>query len=125
MIDMHSLPAPLRIALLLANFAVCSALGWACVCRMARMSRATTCARFRAGYTVLYVAATASGFSVWMFNEWPGPGQLGMGAAALYIVALSAHNWRDGPPDYARTEPAPLPTTHTQPPPHQPLKANQ
>lgn len=66
------------------------------------MSAHTTRLRFRLGYAVLMVAATSSGFSPWLWGEWPGPGQISMTVAAAYVIGWGARNWRNGPPDYAR-----------------------
>lgn len=102
MIDMLGLSYETLIGLALINFALCTGIGWACVCRISSMSRETTKARFRAGYAVLMVAATASGLSPLLWREWPGPGQIAMAVAALYVLGWGAQNWRTGPPSYAK-----------------------
>lgn len=102
MIDMQTLPFTALVAMAWVNFVLCAAIGWACLCRVAMMSAATTRARFRAGYTLLMVAATCSGLSPVLWNEWPGPGQIMMGLAAAYVIGWGPQNWRSGTPDYAR-----------------------
>lgn len=107
--DMMLWPQGLLYALAVLNFALCSAIGWACVCRFSSMSHGTTRMRFRAGYTLLFMAASVSGFS-WLVGEWPGPGQIAMAVAWIALLGVNAGNWRGGPPDYARSDRAPLDT---------------
>jgi hypothetical protein len=102
MIDMLSMKYETLVALAIVNFGLCSAIGWGCICRISAMSRETTKARWKGGYTLLLVAASASGLSPLLFREWPGPGQIGMALAALYVLGWGAQNWRGGPPPYAR-----------------------
>lgn len=98
----------MKCLLALANFAMCSAIGWACVCRISIMDAASTRRIFRVMYTFLFGAATASGFSPWLFGEWPGVGHVLLTAAFVFVLASGAGAWRKGLPDYARTAPAPL-----------------
>jgi len=102
MIDMPTLPIVPKFLLMAGNFCICSFIGWACVCRISKMSKRTTLARFRLVYAALFVAATASGFSLMLFHEWPGPGQIAMGASMAYMIWMSARLWTNGPPEYAR-----------------------
>lgn len=101
MIDMASVGIVTLVALAWFNFAVCGAIGWACLCRIAMMSEQTTRVRFRLGYTVMMVSSTCSGLSPILWGEWPGPGQISMGLAALYVIGWGAQNWRRGTPTYA------------------------
>lgn len=103
MIDMSTATLETRAALALVNFALCSGIGWSCLCRMAGMSRETTCCHYRALYVLMLVAASASGFAPVLFREWPGPGQVVLALACLSYLAASSRRWRGGPPDYART----------------------
>jgi hypothetical protein len=105
MMNMLELSYETLVTLALVNFALCTAIGWSCVCRFSSMSKATTKARFRGGYTMLMVAATVSGLSPLLWREWPGPGQIAMAFAALYVLGWGAKGWRFGPPPYARKEP--------------------
>lgn len=102
MIDMQELSFVWLASMAWVNFGICAAIGWACVCRVAMMSADTTRKRFRAGYTLLMVASTCSGLSPVLWGEWPGPGQIAMSLAALYVVGWGVQNWRRGPPGYAR-----------------------
>lgn len=102
MIDMMTLPIVYVTLMAWVNFGLCAAIGWACLCRVAMMSVSTTRTRFRFGYTLLMVASACSGLSPVLWGEWPGPGQIGMGLAALYVIGWGAQNWRSGPPVYAR-----------------------
>lgn len=90
-----------RTALAWLNFVLCSIICWSCVCRIALMSRTSTRRRFRAGYSLLLVAASSSGASPILWGELPGPGQIGMAIAILYVIGAGYGSWRDGVPDYA------------------------
>lgn len=107
MIDVFMLPLGVRQALALANFLLCSAIGYSCVCRFAIMSAQTVTASWRLRYVIVMVAATCSGLSPWLWGEWPGPGQIAMAVACLYVIGITARGWRDGPPSYA-SKPMPL-----------------
>jgi hypothetical protein len=107
MIDMFMLPIEWRQFLAVLNFALCSAIGYSCVCRFAIMSAATAAASWRLRYVIVMVAATTSGLSPWLWGEWPGPGQITMAVACLYVIGLTAKGWREGVPDYA-SKPMPL-----------------
>ena len=102
MIDMSVATFETRVVLALVNLAICTGIGWSCLCRFAAMSRDTTCCHYRALYVFVFVAASASGFAPWLFREWPGPGQIVLAFASLAYLAASARRWRGGPPDYAR-----------------------
>jgi hypothetical protein len=104
MIDMATLGVVPLAAMAWLNFAICGAIGWACVCRVAMMTARTTKLRFRVGYTAMMVASSASGLSPVLWGEWPGPGQISMGLAALYVIGWGASNWRGGLPSYARRD---------------------
>lgn len=101
MIDMQTGPDWLLWMLAAANFGLCSMIAWSCVCRIALMSAETTRVRFRAGYSIMLVAASSSGCSPVLWGEWPGPGQISMALAVLYVMGVGYGYWRDGPPDYA------------------------
>lgn len=107
MIDMNALSYGWLLFLAVVNFLLCSLIGWSAFCRMRRMSKETTKLVWRLRYVVLQVAASASGLGPWLWREWPGPGQVAMALAALFVVGLTAKGWRSGPPDYA-SRPAPL-----------------
>jgi hypothetical protein len=107
MIDVFMLPLGVRQALALLNFVLCTAIGYSCVCRFAIMSAATVAPSWRLRYVVVMVAATTSGLSPWLWGEWPGPGQITMAFACLYVIGLTARGWKAGPPSYA-SRPMPL-----------------
>lgn len=104
MVNMETMSVVWLAWLAWVNFAICSAIGWACLCRVAMMSADSTLVRVRMGYTLLLVAAACSGLSPVLWNEWPGPGQITMALSALYVIGGGAQNWRAGPPPYARTD---------------------
>lgn len=101
MIDLLILPGMAQTALAWINFALCALIIWSCVCRITLMDARTTRTRFRLGYALLLVAATSSGCSPVLWGELPGPGQIGMAVAILYVVGAGYGAWRDGVPDYA------------------------
>jgi hypothetical protein len=102
MIDWGIASLEARTVLAVANFVVCSGIGWSCLCRIAGMSRETTCCHYRALYVGMVVCASASGFAPVLFREWPGPGQLLLALACLSYLLAGARRWRNGPPEYAR-----------------------
>lgn len=102
MIDMALASIETRVAFAGLNLALCTGIGWACLCRIASMSRETTCCHYRALYVLLAVAATASGFAPLLFREWPGPGQCLVSIAFLSYLAAGSSRWKGGPPEYAR-----------------------
>lgn len=84
----------------LANFAVCTLIGFIAVCRLNGMD-GSVLRRVRSEYAFYFTAATVSGFQPW-FGEWPGWGSLGMSTALLGGLLCSAHAWnRDHPPEIA------------------------
>jgi hypothetical protein len=103
MIDMATASVELRVGFAIVNAALCTGIGYSCLCRIAGMSRETTCCHYRMLYVLLVVASTASGFGFLLFREWPGPGQILFSAAFLSYLAAGTRRWRSGPPDYART----------------------
>ena len=105
MIDMGTASLEARMAFAVANLVICTGIGWSCLCRVARMSRETTRCVYRMVYVLLIVAASASGWSPFLFREWPGPGQILLALACLIYLAAGAHRWRSGPPEYARHTP--------------------
>lgn len=50
---------------------------------------------------LMLVAATSSGLSPLLWGELPGPGQIGMALAILYVLGAGYGSWRHGVPDYA------------------------
>lgn len=85
--------------LALANFALCTAIGYVCACRFSVMSRDTRLV-FRAMYALLFTAATGSGFQPLLFREWPGVADLMFASAVLVFIASGMRTWRGGAPDY-------------------------
>jgi hypothetical protein len=88
--------------LAVANFVLCSAIGWICLCRISVMSGPSTLKRFRAKYVALLVAFTASGFSHMLFNELPNMPQFLVGVAVLFDLWAGATAWRSGLPAHAK-----------------------
>lgn len=87
----------------LCNLIVCSAIGWACICRIAVTSQATTRGLTRWSYAALLMAATASGFGP-LLGSWPGGPETAMNAAILLLLLDGVGHWRRGVPDDARHE---------------------
>ena len=87
----------------LANFFVCSAIGWACLCRISVTSSDTTRTLTRWSYAGLFVAATASGFGP-LKDYWPGVPTLAMSVAVLLLLLDGVPQWRHGVPPDVRTD---------------------
>lgn len=98
---MLDMPTTAQAALALVNFGLCGVIAWSCVCRITLMDESTTRVRFRLGYALLMVAAVSSGCSPVLWDEMPGPGQVGMAIAILYVLGAGYGAWRRGVPDYA------------------------
>ncbi len=83
------------------NLLICTGLGWGCLKRFTVMSRAETSVAWMLRYGCLFISALVSGFSVWLFGEWPGLGQVLTGASALFVLGFGGA-WAGGQPDYAK-----------------------
>lgn len=90
-----------QMLLALANLAVCTGVGWACVTRFTAMRASTTAPIWRFRYAALLTAATASGWSPILFGEWPGLIQVVISLVFLSIIGFGGA-WADGVPSYAR-----------------------
>lgn len=88
----------------LANWLICCAIGWACICRISVTSKETTRHLTRWSYAALFVAATASGYSPFR-SSWPGWPELLMNAAVLLLLLDGVSHWRKGLPNDVRREP--------------------
>lgn len=85
-------------ALNLANFGFCTAIWWACVCRLNLLSSDSEW-RARAMFTSVIAGATAHGLAPLFFGEQAGLGGTGFSAAVLLGLVLTSHRWRAGAPD--------------------------
>lgn len=101
MIELLILPSLVQTAMAWTNGALCAVIVWSCLCRITLMDARTTRTRFRLGYSLLMVAATSSGASPVLWGELPGPGQISMALAILYVIGAGYGAWRGGVPDYA------------------------
>lgn len=101
MIDLLTFPTIAQTAMAWINLLLCALIAWSCVCRITLMDQRTIRVRFRAGYALLLVASTSSGCSPVLWGELPGPGQIGMALAILYVLGAGYGAWRQGVPDYA------------------------
>lgn len=90
-------------AIALANTVVCLALAWACICRLNKASERTTQRVFVWKYAVLLTAAVASAISP-VFGIVASPIDLILNAAFFFALAGGRRAWRDGVPEYARTD---------------------
>lgn len=97
-----------RLLLALANFLLCTGIGWCCICRFHHMSADTTRRSVRIAFSLLFAGASASGFSPVLFAHFPGPGHVALAIGILAVLIAGASEWRHGLPEYARTAPAPL-----------------
>jgi hypothetical protein len=85
----------------LLNWFVCSAVGWACICRISVTSRATTRWLTRASYAALLMTSSASGFGP-LAQHWPGWPELLMNCAVLLLLIDGMKRWKGGVPDDVR-----------------------
>ena len=108
MIDMTTASRDVVVALAALNALIDAAICYSCLCRIGKMSRATTLKRYRLNYSLLLAAAFASACSPVFFGERPGPAQLLLSIAVLAFLGVGYQNWAGGPPDYARSSPVPL-----------------
>jgi len=92
----------------LANLLLCSGIGFICVCRVTVMRGQTTRKTVRAAYALVFAAAALSGWSPWFLGDWPGWADIAMSFAVLAYMASSMRAWRNGPPDFAKSDRAPL-----------------
>lgn len=77
----------------LVNFLMCTAIGWACICRLNdSISRHHKRARLR--YTLLLAGATASGCAPVLFNTLPGPGAAIFAGSVLAGLVINLPRWR-------------------------------
>lgn len=100
-LDVDLWPSPVQAVMIACNLVLCVLIVWSCVCRITLMDARTTLQHFRLGYAALLVAATSSGLSPLLWGELPGPGQIGMAMAILFMLGAGYGNWRHGVPDYA------------------------
>lgn len=96
-----------HLAMVAINLGLCAMIVWSCMCRIGLMDERTTRRRFRFGYSLLLVCAVSSGASPVLWGELPGPGQIGMAVAILYVIGAGYGAWKGGVPDYA-TKPGAL-----------------
>lgn len=101
MIELLIVPGPVATALAVVNALLCAVIAWTCVCRIMLMDARTTRGRFRAGYALLLVSAVSSGASPVLWGEVPGPGQISLAVAILYVIGAGYGAWRNGVPEYA------------------------
>lgn len=94
------------LLLKLAYVITCIALTWAMVCRVNRMSAATTKVSVRAVYTVVAtVIVGAMSLPFWR-HDWAEWGALALGLSHLTTTVANSKAWRFGPPEHARSKPA-------------------
>ena len=75
------------------NFAICTAIGWACICRLnSTVSRKFRSARTR--YALLLAGATASGCSPIFFQMMPSMGEAIFSGAVLVSMVINVPRWR-------------------------------
>lgn len=87
--------------LILANWIVCAAGGWLCLCRMTKMSGRGTKLAIRWQYTILFTIFFASGWS-WIFGDPATFIQMFRAGLLVIYVAAGMPAWRHGQPEYAR-----------------------
>jgi hypothetical protein len=85
----------------LLNWGVCSAVGWACICRISVTSHHTTRWLTRISYATLFTTSTASGYGP-LAQHWPGWPELLMNGAVLLLMVDGMKRWKAGEPDDVR-----------------------
>ena len=84
--------------IVVANWLLCSGIGFVCYCRIRAMSWRSR-RLFRLLYVLLLGAATCSGFQQW-FGETPGWADIVSNGTWLLFLASGWKTWRAGPPAY-------------------------
>ena len=105
-----------QLLLAALNLFLCGLIGWACVCRMAKMWAETTRLLTRWAYAAMFTAAGLSGWQRALIGEWPTWPQVASSAALLLFMWSGTRAWKDGPPDFAKSDKAPLEMELTRPP---------
>ena len=90
----------------LLNATICFVVMWSCLCRFAVMDRAVTAWEWRERYVLIFFAAACSLMSPWLLDEKPGFTQILTWLAFLRLIEVNGDGWRDGVPDYARSDSA-------------------
>lgn len=80
------------------NAGVCTAIWWACVCRLNLLSRRSDW-RPRAMFTLTLAGATAHGLAPWFFGERAGLGGTIFSASILASLLLTSHRWKSSAPE--------------------------
>ena len=97
----------LKYLLAFGNLCLCVAIIVVCSCRIDRMSGQRTFLKFRVNYSVLLMAALASGLQPLFFGQWPSAPDLLVNAAVFWFLASGRVAWRNGAPEYT-SKPMPL-----------------
>lgn len=77
-----------------------------CICRLGRMYGVLE--RVKLQYTILMVASAANGLSPIFFRQWPTVVSVVFAAAVLYMLWSDSYQWKNGPPEAAVSDVAPL-----------------
>lgn len=96
-----------QLMLATLQFALCTAIGVACLCRINLMRGKDTLLFYRFAYSAMLGVATACGFSPLLLHEWPNRSSVLMSAGVLIVVCAGLKNWRGGAPAYTQKEPRP------------------
>lgn len=103
--QMWTLSYSMQDVLIALNALVCACIFGVVVCRALRLRPDTTRLAVKTLYMGLGMAAVASGGSSILWDELPGPGQIGMGLCVLMQIIVWRENWAAGqPPSAMRKE---------------------
>lgn len=91
------------LALVVAQWALCTGIGAACLCRLNLMT-AQTLRFYRVAYSVMFAVSTACGFAPLLLQEQPNRSSVLMAAGVLVVVCAGLKNWRGGAPSYTAKE---------------------
>lgn len=86
------------------NFGVCTALWFACYCRLNLMSGDTTLRSFRFKYVFLLVFVALSGLGPFIPGEWPTWSRIALTLAFWFTLHGASRAWKRGVPIYARSD---------------------
>ncbi|WP_428421980.1 hypothetical protein [Methylibium sp.] len=92
----------------LAYVCVTGALLWSMVCRVNKMSAATTKRWVRALYALVGAAVFGAMTLPFWRHDWAQWGALTLACTHLVTTVANSRAWRYGPPEHARSRPAPL-----------------
>lgn len=102
-----------KMLLTLANLCLCAGIGWICLCRVTLMDKRSTRQLTRIVYALVGAGAAAVGCWYWITGEFSGWDNVIASSILLLYMASGARAWKGGVPSFAKSDRAPLDTSHT------------